>query len=432
MVSRLGETLGCRWLFLRSDPARGPFPVHLGLRANLPQFALLVAISAFVGALVGLGRSVLPLLAAETFAISAATAATSFLVSFGAAKAAANLFAGQLSERYGRRRILIVGWLFGLPVPFLIIAAPDWGWIVAANALLGVNQGLAWSMTVNMKIDLVGPRRRGVALGANESAGYLAVGFAAFAAGIVAEASHLRPEPFYLGIAIVAAGTALSVLFVHDTGEHVALEESMAPQRATMVRGARPLRAAFMDGSFRRSDLQALSQAGLVNNANDALVWALLPIVLLGRGMDPGAIALVAGAYPLAWGLGQIPAGWLSDRVGRRSPIVVGMLLQAVAIAEFAFDTGVGPTLAGAIALGIGTALVYPTLLAAVGDLVAPGERASAIGVYRFWRDIGTMVGALMAGIVADTFGSGTAIGAVAAATLLSGLLVAARLPRRG
>lgn len=408
----------------------GDRAVRLGLRPNLAQFSLLVAVNAFVGALVGLERSVLPLLATETFAISTAAAVTSFLVAFGAAKALANLLAGALSDRYGRRRVLILGWLIGIPVPILIIAAPDWGWVVAANALLGVNQGLAWSMTVNMKIDLVGPRRRGLALGANESAGYLAVGVAAFAAGLIAERYGLRPAPFYLGIAIVAAGAALSVLFLRDTAEHVALEGSeVGAPVPVQAGGASPLRIAFLDGSMRRSDLQALSQAGLVNNANDALVWALLPIILLGRGMDPAAIAAVAAAYPLAWGVGQIPAGWLSDRVGRRGPIVAGMSLQAAAVAGFMLDAGVVAAVVAAVALGVGTALVYPTLLAAVSDRVGPASRATAIGVYRFWRDIGTLVGALAVGVLADVVSGDAAIAAMAVATFVSGLVVLRRLP---
>lgn len=405
--------------------------MRLGLRANLGQFSLLVAVNAFVGALVGLERSVVPLLATETFAVASAFAAMSFLVSFGATKAAANLFAGTLSERFGRRRVLIIGWLVGLPVPLLIIAAPDWGWVVGANALLGINQGLAWSMTVNMKIDLVGAHRRGLALGLNESAGYLAVGLAALAAGLVAERYGLRPEPLYLGIAFVAAGTALSVLFVRDTGGHIALERAIEARHSPGKAG-RSLRSAFADGTLRRPDLQALSQAGLVNNANDALVWALLPIVLLSRGMDPVAIATVAGAYPIAWGLLQVPAGWLSDKLGRWRLIVSGMLIQGVAVAGFIVDAGAEAAFAAAVALGAGTALVYPALLAAVSDRVPASDRATSIGVYRFWRDLGTMAGALAAGLMADLLGRDTAIAAVALATLASGVVLAVRLPRDG
>ncbi|MDQ3407327.1 MAG: MFS transporter [Chloroflexota bacterium] len=402
----------------------------MGLRANLPQFLLLLAVNAFVGALVGLERTVVPLLAGEAFGIASAAAVASFLVAFGPAKAIGNLFAGRLSERVGRRRVLIAGWLLGLPVPFIVIVAPDWGWVVAANVLLGLNQGLAWSMTVNMKIDLVGPQRRGLALGLNESAGYVAVGVMAMVAGAVAEGTGLRPEPFYLGIAVAAAGTALSVLFVRDTAPHVASEIRLtgAPQ-AEAIRPP-PLQQAFLNGTLRRPDLQALAQAGFMSNANDALVWALMPIVLLSRGLDLPAVAVVAAAYPLSWGVAQIPAGWLSDRIGRYPLIVAGMLLQGAAIAAFMPDLGFAGGLAAALMLGVGTALTYPTIMAAISDRAGPVARATYLGVYRFWRDIGTMAGALAAGVLADALGMGFAIGALAVATAASGVVVAVQLPR--
>lgn len=373
----------------------------------------------------------MPLLAGEVFGIGSAAAVASFLVAFGPAKAFGNVFAGRLSERVGRRRVLIAGWLLGLPVPFIVILAPDWGWVIGANLLLGLNQGLAWSMTVNMKIDLAGPARRGLALGLNESAGYLAVGVMAFAAGAVAERAGLRPEPLYLGIAVAAAGTALSVLFVRDTASHVAAEVALSRDVHGPATKQPTLWQAFVDSTRRRRDLQALAQAGFMSNANDALVWALMPIVLLSRGLDVGAVALVAAAYPITWGLVQIPAGWLSDRIGRYPLIVTGMLMQAAAIAAFAPDLGFGGALIAALTLGVGTALTYPALMAAVSDRAGPAARATYLGVYRFWRDMGTMAGALAAGIIADALGAGAAIGAVAAATAASGVFVALRLPRR-
>jgi len=368
--------------------------------------------------MVGIERSVLPLVASTDFGLASAAAATSFIAAFGPAKAFANLFAGRLSERVGRRYVLIVGWLIGLPVPFLVIAAPEWSWIVGANILLGVNQGLCWSMTVNMKVDLVGPARRGLALGLNEAAGYIAVGVAAFAAGIVAERYGLRPEPFYLMIAVAAIGTALSVLFVRDTARHVTVEgggvEAVHPS----------LRRAFAEATWVRRDLVALSQAGLVTNLTDGVAWGIVPLALAAGGASIADVALVAAIYPITWGLLQIATGAFSDRWGRTPLIVAGMLVQAAAIGLFAADASVGVATVAAALLGIGTAMVYPTLLAAVGDAVRPLERATALGVYRFWRDIGTLVGALGAAIVADAIGFGPAFALVALVTAASGLAV--------
>jgi MFS family permease len=390
----------------------------LGLGANWRQFALLVAINAFVGAMVGLERSIVPLLAEEEFGITSKTVVVTFVASFALTKAFANLFAGNLSERFSRRRILLVGWLFAAPVPLLLIWAPSWGWIVFANVLLGVNQGLAWSMTVNMKVDLVGPSRRGLALGFNEAAGYLSVGAAALLTGLIAERFGLRPEPFYLGIAFVALGLGLSALFVRDTGAHVTVEASEhavdAPERS--------LRRSFAEATWRRRDLFALSQAGFVNNFNDGLAWAIFPLFFASRGLSIGQIAVLAASYPLVWGGLQLGTGWLSDHTGRRPLIVAGMLLQAAAIALIGVADAFTPWLVGALLLGAGTALVYPTLLAAVGDAVHPRERASALGVYRFWRDVGAMAGALLVGATTDLLGFGASIQFVAVLTAVSGL----------
>jgi MFS family permease len=405
-------------------------PVRLGLRENAGQFALLVALNAVVGAMVGLERSVMPLVGEEEFDLGSKAAVLAFVAAFGAAKALANLAAGGLAERAGRRRLLIAGWLLALPVPLMIGLAPSWGWVIAANVLLGANQGLAWSMTVVMKIDLVGPRRRGLALGLNESAGYLGLAAAALATGALAGSLGPR-EAVWIGAAVlVGAGLLTSVLFVRDTAAHVALE-----QREHGAARPQTLRRAFAEASFRRPALRACAQAGLVNNLNDALAWGLVPLYLAAHGASAGEIGLVAGLYPAVWGAGQVGAGWLSDHLGRKPPIVAGMLVQAGALALLAAGGGgLAPSVAAAALLGVGTALVYPTLIAAVSDAVPPAERAPIVGVYRFWRDAGFVAGALLAGLAADALGFGTAIAIVAALTGASGLWVAgARLaaPRR-
>jgi len=405
-------------------------PTRLGLRANAGQFALLVGLNAFVGAMVGLERSVLPLVGEEEFGLESKIAILAFVVAFGAAKALTNLAAGSLAARAGRRRLLVLGWLVALPVPAMIALAPGWSWIVAANVLLGINQGLAWSMTVLMKIDLVGPARRGLALGLNESAGYLGVAGAALATGALAASVAPRTVVWVGAAAVAIVGALVSALFVRDTAAHVALE-----QRAHGAPRPLPLRAAFARASVRDPALRACSQAGLVNNLNDALAWGLVPLYLAAHGATAGQIGLVAGLYPAVWGAGQVGAGWLSDRTGRKPLIVAGMLLQAGALGLLVAGGGAfRPSAAAAAVLGMGTALVYPTLIAAVSDAVEPEERAPVVGVYRFWRDFGFVVGAVLAGLVADALGSGVAIGAVAGLTAASGLGVAAtrfRAPSR-
>ena len=405
-----------------SDLANGR--IALGLRANWRQFALLVAVNAFVGGMVGLERSILPVLAEAEFGIASKTAAVSFIAAFGLAKAITNLFAGRLSERFSRRSVLIAGWLFGLPVPFVLIWAPSWSWVIAANALLGINQGLAWSMTVNMKLDLAGPRRRGLALGLNEAAGYLAVAAAAFLTGVIAQQYSLRPEPFYLGIAFVALGLALSTFLVRDTAPFVELESDGRSQAAS----APSLWHSFAETTWRRPHLFGVSQAGFVKNLNDGLAWGIFPLFFASRGLELDRIATLAAVYPLVWGLLQLLTGWASDLVGRKRIIVAGMLLQAVAISVVGASGSFGGWLGAVVLLGVGTALVYPTLLAAISDAVGPGERATALGVYRFWRDGGALVGALGAGVLADLFGFQPAIQTVAALTAASGILAAATL----
>jgi MFS family permease len=395
--------------------------IRLGLRANAGQFALLVALNAFVGAMVGLERSVLPLIGKDDFGLSSKSAILSFVVAFGLAKALANLAAGGLAERAGRKRLLVLGWLLALPVPVLIALAPSWWVIVAANVLLGLNQGLAWSMTVVMKIDLVGPRRRGLALGLNESAGYLGVALTAFATGALAASYAPRTLVWAGGAVIAGLGTLASLLFVRDTGAHVDEEQRL---RGGAI--ASSLRAAFIRGTVSDRVLRACSQAGLVNNLNDALAWGLAPLYLAAHGASVTEVGIVAAVYPAIWGLGQLATGALSDHTGRKPLIVVGMLVQAGALVLLAAGGGqFAPALGAAILLGLGTALVYPTLIAAVSDVAQPVDRARLVGVYRFWRDFGFVLGALLAGALADAFGAGTAIGVVAALTAGSGLWVA-------
>jgi MFS family permease len=400
--------------------------VRLGLRANAAQFWLLVGLNGLVGAMVGLERSVLPLVGERDFGLTSKTAILAFIVAFGSTKALANLAGGGLAAHVGRKRLLVTGWLLALPVPLLVGLAPSWGWIVAANLLLGANQGLAWSMTVVMKIDLVGPARRGLALGLNESAGYLGVAAAALATGALAAAVAPRTLVWAGSAAVAAAGTLVSLALVRDTGAHVDLEQGAdASQR-------RSFRSIFVRTSLHHPVLRTCSQAGLVNNLNDALAWGLAPLYLAAHGASPGQVGAVAAVYPAVWGAGQLGAGWLSDRAGRKPLIVAGMLVQAGALVLLVAGEGAfAAALAAAVLLGLGTALVYPTLIAAVSDAVAPRERAQSVGVYRFWRDGGFVVGALAAGVGADAVGSGPTIAAVAALTAASGLLVAATPWRR-
>jgi MFS family permease len=415
-------------------PARQPDaapPVALGLWANRHQFWLLVLVNAFVGAMVGLERTVLPLLAEAEFGLASKSAALSFIATFGVVKAVTNLFAGRLSDLYGRKHVLVIGWLVGLPVPFLVMWAPSWSWIVFANVLLGINQGLAWSTTVIMKIDLVGPMRRGLAMGLNEFAGYLAVAFAALGTGYVAAAYGFRPAPFYLGIAFAAIGLALSVFFVRETQSHSVLEATTFEQRTTPrdYGGDVSARELFARVSWRDPALASASQAGLVNNLNDGLAWGLFPLFFAAAGLDVAQIGILSFTYPAVWGVLQLWTGAASDRMGRKRLIAGGMLLQGVALGAIALVRGFWPWMGGAVLLGVGTAMVYPTLLAAISDVAHPRWRGSAVGIYRLWRDSGYAVGALLAGAVADLFGMASAIGVVALLTLASGLAVIWRMP---
>lgn len=400
--------------------------VALGLKANWQQFTLLVVVNAFVGAMVGLERTVVPLIAGADFGLASRAAVLSFLVSFGIVKALANLFAGRLSERIGRKRILIAGWLAGLPVPFLLIFAPNWNWVIAANVLLGINQGLCWSTTVIMKIDLVGPKRRGLAMGLNEFAGYLAVSFSALMTGLLAQQYGLRPVPFYPGIAFALIGLTLSVFFVHETLGHARQEaRQMATGAASAHAGQASFAKVFLLTCWQDKALFAASQAGMVNNLNDGMVWGLIPIFLAAAGLPVAQIAVITALYPGVWGLTQVLTGPLSDRLGRKWLIAAGMWVQAAGIFMLVAGRTFWTWVAAAVLLGLGTALVYPTLLAAVSDVAHPDWRATAVGVYRLWRDGGYAVGAIMAGVIADLLGIPAAIALIGALTLLSGTVVA-------
>lgn len=404
-----------------SSPAA---PIQLGLRENWHQFALLVLVNAFVGGMVGLERSVVPILAKEDFGQASTTVALSFIVSFGAVKALANLFAGRFSDRIGRKRILVAGWIVGLPVPILIMLAPDWGWIVFANVLLGINQGLCWSTAVIMKIDLVGPARRGLAMGLNEAAGYISVAAAALGSGWIAASYGLRPEPFYLGVVFAIAGLLLSVFAVRETRDHARHEAALRGGGTTPSVGP-SFREIFTLTSWRDRRLFAASQAGLVNNLNDGMAWGLFPLFFLAGGLDLNEIAILAAVYPAVWGLVQLATGAWSDRIGRKWLIASGMWVQAAGIFLVILIDGFASWVLAAVLLGVGTAMVYPTLLAAIGDVAHPQWRASAVGVYRLWRDGGYAIGALLAGAIADVLGLRWAIGGVGVLTFASGVLVA-------
>jgi MFS family permease len=406
-----------------ADSAPG---IVLGLRANWPQFSLLLLINAFVGGMVGLERTVVPLIGSEEFNIASTTLVVSFIVSFGVVKALANLVSGQLADAWGRKRVLVVGWLFGLPVPFMVMWAPSWEWVVVANALLGINQGFAWSMTVIMKVDLVGPKSRGLAVGLNEFAGYLAVGVTAFLTGYIAGHYGLRPAPFYLGIGYAILGLVLSVLLVRDTREHVRLEARGNQQQTTPT----SFWEIFSLTSFRDRNLFAACQAGLVNNLNDGMSWGIFPLLFVSFGLGVERIGILKAVYPATWGILQIATGPLSDRWGRKGLIVGGMWVQSAGLFLTALTRSFEWWLLGSLLLGLGTAMVYPSLIAAVSDASHPTWRARSLSVYRFWRDLGYAIGALSAGLIADSFGLASAINSIAALTFISGL--AAALLMRG
>lgn len=400
--------------------------VTLGLRQNLAQFTLLVIVNAFVGAMVGLERAILPAIAEQDFHLLARAAILSFIAVFGVTKALTNYFAGRLSDAIGRKWVLVAGWCVAVPMPFMLMWAPSWNFVLLANVLLGVSQGLTWSTTVIMKIDLTGPARRGLAMGLNEFAGYLAVAGSALATGHIAALHGLRPQPFYLGVAYVAAGLVLSVVLVRDTRAHV--HHEVQGQGDSQAKGRPSQREVFLRTSLSDRELSSVSQAGLVNNLNDGMAWGIFPLFFAAAKLTLAEIGTLAAVYPAVWGVGQLFTGALSDRIGRKWLITSGMWTQAVGIAVIVLSSRVPGFVAGLALLGTGTAMVYPTLLAAIGDVAHPSWRASAVGVYRLWRDLGYAIGALLAGITADALGLSSAIWLVAAITLGSGVIVAVRM----
>ncbi len=409
--------------------------VRLGLRENWRQLALLVTVNFFVGGMVGLERTVLPLVGAHEFGLSSELFLFSFIMAFGAAKACGNLASGMLADARSRKEVLVAGWLFGLPVPFVLAYAPHWWMIIAANLLLGINQGLTWSMAVNMKIDLVGPRRRGLAMGLNEASGYAALGLTALATGYIASAAGLRPEPFWLGVAYALCGLALSVLVVHDSGPHARLEARLMHSQPThpgrrasaaLSDEARPSRKWILaEVSWRNRTLFGASQAGLVNNLNDGVSWGVLPVLFSSAGMDVSQVGILKGIYPMVWGIGQLVTGPLCDRIGRKPLIVWGMLLQSAGLVVIGlglsrpFLSGVS----GSAILGLGTAMAYPALLAAVGDASHPTWRATSVGIYRSWRDLGYLLGGLVAGLVAGALSLAWAVHIAAVLTFVAGIV---------
>lgn len=400
-------------------------PVRLGLRENLAQFSLLVVVNAFVGAMVGMERALLPAIAEQEFHLAARSAILSFIVVFGLTKAGTNYLAGRWSDRFGRKRVLVAGWLVAIPVPFLLMWAPSWAWILVANALLGISQGLTWSTTVIMKIDLAGPHKRGFAMGLNEFAGYVAVAGSALATGAIASQYGLRPQPFYLGVVYVALGLLLSTLVVRETRHHVTAEavQQVLPSATKLSQ-----RQVFWQTSFLDKNLSSVNQAGLVNNLNDGMAWGLFPLFFSAARLDIAQIGILAAVYPATWGIAQLFTGAWSDRVGRKWLIAWGMWVQAAGIAVVVVSAGFAGFALGTVLLGLGTALVYPTLLAAIGDVAHPSWRASSVGVYRLWRDLGYAVGAVLAGLTADQFGLPVAMGFVAFLTGASGVVVSLRM----
>ena len=395
--------------------------IKLGLKENWMQFTILVIVNAFVGGMVGLERTIFPKFAEIEFGIASKTAILSFIIAFGITKAITNYFTGRLANRFGRKNLLLVGWLFAIPIPFILIYAPSWNWVLFANVLLGINQGLTWSSTVVMKIDLVGEKDRGLAMGINEFAGYFAVGVVAFLSGVIAQNYGITPYPFYLGIGISIIGLLLSYFFVKDTREFVHKEqETTKSSKQDNV---------FLETSFKDKTLSSITQAGLVNNLNDGMIWGLLPILLISLNYDSKSIGIIAAIYPAVWGIGQLFTGRMADIYSKKRMLFWGMLAQGIAILLIPFFTNFYQLIIIAGILGAGTALVYPTFLSAIADATNPNQRAESIGVFRLWRDLGYAIGAIVSGIIADVFGVSYAVMAIGLITILSSVIIKFRMP---
>ena len=395
--------------------------VKLGLKQNWKQFTILVIVNAFVGGMVGLERTIFPKFAEIEFGVASKTAILSFIIAFGITKALTNYFTGKLANRFGRKNLLLAGWVFALPIPFILIHAPSWNWVVFANILLGINQGLTWSSTVVMKIDLVGEKDRGIAMGINEFAGYFAVGIIAFFTGVIAQKYGVTPYPFYLGIGISILGLLLSIFFVQDTRVFVHKEQQTTKSSK--------LENVFLETSFKDKTLSSISQAGLVNNLNDGMIWGLLPILLLSLNYDSKSIGIIAAIYPTVWGFGQLVTGRMADIYSKKKMLFWGMLLQGLAILLIPFFTSFYQLAIIAAILGLGTALVYPTFLSAIAEATRPKQRAESIGVFRLWRDLGYAIGAVVSGIIADLFGVEYAVITIGVITVLSSLVIQFRMP---
>ena len=400
-----------------------PQKVKLGLKENWLQFTILVIVNAFVGGMVGLERTIFPKFAEIEFGIASKTAILSFIIAFGITKAITNYFTGKLANKYGRKNLLIIGWLFAIPIPFILIYAPSWNWVIFANVLLGINQGLTWSSTVVMKIDLVGEKDRGLAMGINEFAGYFTVGIMAFLTGMIAQKYGVTPYPFYLGIGISIIGLLLSILFIRDTRAFVNIEQKKT--------NTKELESVFLDTTFKDKSLSSITQAGLVNNLNDGMIWGILPILLLSLNYDSKNIGIIAAIYPTVWGIGQLFTGKMSDHYSKKRMLFWGMLLQGIAIILIPYFTSFYELASIAAILGLGTALVYPTFLSAIASATSPTQRAESIGVFRLWRDLGYAIGAILSGIIADIYGVETAIISIGIITILSSIVIQFRMPKK-